>query len=244
MSKMYYHEQCDEMLEDGLTTIMLRRVPPEMTMASLLAFLDGFAAGKYDFVYLPFDRRKEMNIALAFVNFVDPPSARMAFTLLVSGVFESMSNVRVSAANVQGFSTNLAYFIARFGLQAVLQPNAPVVLQAGQVIDVQLAIAMHVTQDLLREAHKLVQAERMGHGQEGSVRRSKRFMWNLESSSDACLAGEHSASQEQLENGGETPNGCAIHVFILSIIRRRKWATCGSSSFKFSEPEACGKGVR
>ena len=30
----------------------------------------------------------------------------------------------------QGFSTNLAYFIARFGVHALYQPNAPVVLQA------------------------------------------------------------------------------------------------------------------
>ncbi|CAJ1449996.1 unnamed protein product [Effrenium voratum] len=204
---------------EEMTTIMVRRVPPDMTMTMLLAILDGFAPNKYDFVYLPFDRKKETNIALAFVNFVDSESARKALEVFGSRSIASCRNVRVSSANVQGFATNLAYFLARFGLHALSEPNAPLIFQDGKEVTMQEIVVQHVTPELLNEAMKLVRAERMGerHG-DGSIRRAKCFLWKDSDSRPVELdtslrgSGKHAGrmrqtKEERLKKGAGVSGG-------------------------------------
>jgi len=60
----------------GRTTVMLRNMPNNYTRDMLLSLMDkrGFA-GRYDFVYLPFDFRRAANLGYAFVNMVDPQAA-------------------------------------------------------------------------------------------------------------------------------------------------------------------------
>lgn len=57
--------------EGELTTVMLRNIPNSYTSAAVLELLDSHSfMGRYDFVYLPMDFQKGVNLGYAFVNFL------------------------------------------------------------------------------------------------------------------------------------------------------------------------------
>ncbi|CAE7815270.1 ML4, partial [Symbiodinium sp. CCMP2456] len=62
------------------TTVMLRNIPNNYTREMFLALLDdnGFA-GRYDFVYVPCDFRRQANLGYAFVNLVDASAVDAAW---------------------------------------------------------------------------------------------------------------------------------------------------------------------
>jgi len=62
----------------GRTTVMLRNIPNNYTRAMLLELLDSQGlAGRYDFVYLPFDFKTEAGLGFAFVNLLTPEDAEL-----------------------------------------------------------------------------------------------------------------------------------------------------------------------
>ncbi|CAE7459473.1 ML3 [Symbiodinium natans] len=119
----------------------------------MLKILDGFAAGRYDFVYIPHDQHKDRNVALAFVNFVDHSTAKQAFTFFQNTRDPLLgAGLRVAEAHHQGLGENLAFFVARFGLREVENPSAPQVFKDGVRVDLLAALTEHVNVDLLAEA--------------------------------------------------------------------------------------------
>ncbi|CAE6964959.1 ML5 [Symbiodinium sp. CCMP2592] len=99
---------------DERTAIMLRRLPPKLATEKLLQVLDATGGG-YNFVYMPHDRQKNRNVALAFVNYVDAARARSALQYFASGSHHPLLGhaLRVSQADIQGLGPNLAFFVAR-----------------------------------------------------------------------------------------------------------------------------------
>eukprot|EP00440_Ansanella_granifera_P068047 gb/GFBE01073821.1/.p1 GENE.gb/GFBE01073821.1/~~gb/GFBE01073821.1/.p1 ORF type:complete len:409 (+),score=31.86 gb/GFBE01073821.1/:1-1227(+) len=147
-------------LEEGNTTIMLRSLPTRMTTEMLCTKLDEVAPGRFDFVYVPQDSRKEdRNIALAFINFVDHESAKHAFKIFSDEALRSgslWSTPRVSQAHVQGLAPNIAYFLAKAGLKEVNNACAPHMFQDGvRVEDNMIMVNKYVSIEMLSQARQM-----------------------------------------------------------------------------------------
>ncbi|OLQ15667.1 hypothetical protein AK812_SmicGene69 [Symbiodinium microadriaticum] len=168
-------------LEEGTTTLMLRRLPLEMTSSCLVVLLNAVAPKEFDFVYLPHDKNKDTNIALAFVNFSEAASARKTFRYFRSLRSTPEWNVGVSAGNVQGLERNLAYFAARFGVRALFSPAAPLLFKDGaQLVEMKDITALYscLPPSLMQEARWLLKAERCGARRcDGRTRRARRLVW-------------------------------------------------------------------
>lgn len=102
--------------EDGVTTVMIRQVSRHYTQWMLITEVNnrGFE-GLFDFVYLPFDFKKRVNVGYGFINLVDPCTAQ-AFrdtfdgTFLDSLMVHKGKPLRVHPATVQGYEANLYHF--------------------------------------------------------------------------------------------------------------------------------------
>eukprot|EP00440_Ansanella_granifera_P059520 gb/GFBE01064511.1/.p1 GENE.gb/GFBE01064511.1/~~gb/GFBE01064511.1/.p1 ORF type:complete len:315 (+),score=48.64 gb/GFBE01064511.1/:1-945(+) len=150
--------------EDGATAIMLRGLPAEVTTRSLCSRMDAFASCKYDFVYVPCDRVRKKSIGLAYVNFVDHASAKLAFEVLTDDSKMSTSpwsTPRVLQARTQGLGPNLAFFLVKAGHQNLQNPDAPQVFENGvRVPNLANAVRKHVTHDILRKMMEEVEKRR------------------------------------------------------------------------------------
>lgn len=165
--------QDKEFLSDGATAIMIKRLPSKLTVDDLLSILDANWSGCYDFVYVPHDKTKERNVALAFVNFTVHAVAQTAYAYF-QGRLKQMdgrlgSHIRVSQADVQGLSLNLAYFIARSGLMDLDNPYSPRVFEDGRRVHLLEAAMKHVTMKLLEQA-----SVRMCAGERGRLVQTAR----------------------------------------------------------------------
>eukprot|EP00435_Cladocopium_sp_Y103_P022303 s1959_g5.t1 len=157
-------EDCSTELDADATAIMLRRLPTKFTAESLIQVLDEFLPpGRYNFVYVPHDKRKLRNLALAFVNFTDPESAKTAYVFFRDVKHPLLGQtIRVCQADIQGLGSNLAYFMARFGLQEMENPHAPLVFEKGiRQTNMLEAVKHHVTFDLLLQAHHRMETQAM-----------------------------------------------------------------------------------
>ncbi|CAE7255432.1 ML3 [Symbiodinium necroappetens] len=145
-----------QQLDEGATAIMLRRLPSKLTIESLLDILSQFWPSRYNFVYVPHDKSRARNVALAFINFTDSETVRMAYDYF-QGRSHPMdvrlgSHIRVSQADVQGLSLNLAYFVARSGFADMDNPHAPRVFENGWRVNLLEAVQKHVTMELMAQA--------------------------------------------------------------------------------------------
>lgn len=108
------------------TTVMLRNLPNDYTRDMLMELLDtkGFG-GNYDFLYLPFDFRRQAGLGYAFVNFSTHEEALRAMLELVG--FKdwkvlSQKVLQVSWSNpLQGLAKN----IQRYRNSPVMHPDVP-----------------------------------------------------------------------------------------------------------------------
>ncbi|CAJ1444759.1 unnamed protein product [Effrenium voratum] len=158
-------------LETGVTAVMLSRLSPRVTVAKLLSALDENARDLYDFVYLPQDKRKHRNVGLAFVNFANHETALRAAEYFMANSLEQglWSNVVVGKANIQGLQSNLAYFVARCGLEALDNANAPLVFEGGvPVAHIREAIRKHVSVAMILEAQTKIKVEKTNSKSETS----------------------------------------------------------------------------
>ncbi|CAK9088343.1 Cofac_haem_bdg domain-containing protein [Durusdinium trenchii] len=134
------------------------RLPAKFTAESLIQVLDEITPGRYNFVYVPHDKRKLRNLALAFVNFSEPSAAQQAYDFFKNVKHPVMGpSVRVCQADIQGLGSNLAYFMARFGLQEMGNPHAPMVFENGvRQTNMVEAVKRHVTVDLLVQVRRRI----------------------------------------------------------------------------------------
>lgn len=58
--------------EDTRTTLMIKNIPNKYTSKMLLAAIDEFHKGTYDFLYLPIDFKNKCNVGYAFINMRSP----------------------------------------------------------------------------------------------------------------------------------------------------------------------------
>lgn len=58
--------------QDRRTTLMIRHIPNKYTLENLVDEVNKKFAGKYDFINLPIDYERKLNLGYAFINFVDP----------------------------------------------------------------------------------------------------------------------------------------------------------------------------
>lgn len=108
------------------TTVMLRNVPNNYSRSMLLELLDeeGFA-GLYDFLYVPFDFKKNAGLGYAFVNLVDADAVSKFWH-----VFDGFSNWAIPTAKVCAVSWSeplqgLAANVERYRNSPVMHPKVP-----------------------------------------------------------------------------------------------------------------------
>ena len=58
--------------KDKRTTLMLRNIPNKYKLNDLVKEIDASFWGKYDYINLPIDYERKLNLGYAFINFVDP----------------------------------------------------------------------------------------------------------------------------------------------------------------------------
>ncbi|OLQ15617.1 Unconventional myosin-XVI [Symbiodinium microadriaticum] len=135
----------------------------------------------FDFVYVPYDRHKLVNISLAFINFTDSRAAKEAqeFFHLLNDAHAAW-NIVACAGNVQGFSFNAAYYVARFGIRAIHDAHAPVLFKNGMQLTDRMEISRlyaSLPTSTLQGAKDFVKAERGGSSQRGTARRAHDLIW-------------------------------------------------------------------
>ena len=58
--------------KDKRTTLMIRNIPNKYTLHNLVDEISLSFLGKYDYINLPIDYERKLNLGYAFINFVDP----------------------------------------------------------------------------------------------------------------------------------------------------------------------------
>ena len=58
--------------KDKRTTLMLRNIPNKYSLQNLVDELNSNALGKYDYINLPIDYERKLNLGYGFINFLDP----------------------------------------------------------------------------------------------------------------------------------------------------------------------------
>ncbi|CAE7463464.1 ML3 [Symbiodinium sp. CCMP2592] len=121
----------------GKTTVMLRNLPNNYSRDMLLAMLDkrGFA-GSYDFVYLPFDFRRDANLGYAFVNMVDAEAADALWKGLEGFTAWALTSHKVCSVTWSGPLQGQSAHIERYRNSPVMHSSVPdqykpVVLEGG-----------------------------------------------------------------------------------------------------------------
>mmetsp|Transcript_27387 Transcript_27387/g.64385 ORF Transcript_27387/g.64385 Transcript_27387/m.64385 type:complete len:285 (+) Transcript_27387:113-967(+) len=136
------------------TSLVIRRLPQHITTERLVEVLRESSRGRFDFVHVPHDQQTGLNVALAFVNFVDHDAAEKAYrTRLMrpNGGRNPLGPIRIRPGTIQGLGPNLAYFTTRFGLDALEGLSAPQVFEGGQRVPLTVSfLRKYVTVDMMK----------------------------------------------------------------------------------------------
>lgn len=121
---------------DQVTTLMLRNIPYKYSQTALLQEIDqlGFA-GSYDFFYLPMDQHNRSNVGYAFINFIDPASVPLCYSVFSNYKFQRYPSKKIcviSPAHLQGFKKNVEHFQNSAVMNAHNNQYRPVVLPHGE----------------------------------------------------------------------------------------------------------------
>mmetsp|Transcript_69168 Transcript_69168/g.179777 ORF Transcript_69168/g.179777 Transcript_69168/m.179777 type:complete len:400 (+) Transcript_69168:86-1285(+) len=120
------------------TTLMLRNIPSDYSRAMLTMLLDsqGFA-GRYDFVYLPYDFKTQAGLGFAFVNALTHKDAEQMWQRLTGfGSWETPSSktcvVGWSGSDQQGLQANVErYRNSSIMHESVSEERKPLMLENG-----------------------------------------------------------------------------------------------------------------
>ncbi|CAE7386747.1 mei2 [Symbiodinium natans] len=110
----------------GKTTVMLRNLPNNFSRDMLLSMLDkrGFA-GRYDFLYLPFDFCRNANLGYAFVNMVDAEAADALWKALEGFTAWGLTSHKVCSVTWSGPLQGRDAHIERYRNSPVMHSSVP-----------------------------------------------------------------------------------------------------------------------
>lgn len=201
-------------LDEHVTSLVLRRLPPNVSSHRLLQHLDSIVPGKYDFIHVPHDQQTGHNIALAFVNFVDHQSARTVYDAFMrrdrhrAGPWH---RTQATPGSMQGLSANLSYFLARFGVEALRKLGAPMIFEDG--VQVPISVQMlrrHLSPDMLAYGLEMVASS----NQVKHVKRKSRVNSALPPTFQPsfCFGEEISASKQDTSAPSESSGGASANA--------------------------------
>ncbi|KAF8091934.1 hypothetical protein N665_0431s0003 [Sinapis alba] len=83
--KKLYELDVDRILrgEDSRTTLMIKNIPNKYTSKMLLAAINEYCKGTYDFFYLPIDFKNKCNVGYAFINLTKPENIVPLYKVLI-----------------------------------------------------------------------------------------------------------------------------------------------------------------
>jgi len=103
--------------DSSVVTVMVRQIPRQYTQSKFLEEVNqrGFQ-GLFNFLYLPFDLKKGINVGYGFVNFTDSKHAqhfrsKFDWTYLDKHMSMRGKPIRVHPASVQGYQANFQHFV-------------------------------------------------------------------------------------------------------------------------------------
>lgn len=113
--KKQYELDTDRILrgEDGRTTLMIKNIPNKYTSKMLLAAIDEYCRGTYDFLYLPIDFKNKCNVGYAFINMIDARQIIPFYQAFDGKKWEKFNSEKVASlayARIQGKSALIAHF--------------------------------------------------------------------------------------------------------------------------------------
>ncbi|CAJ1402667.1 unnamed protein product [Effrenium voratum] len=127
-----------------VTSVMLKYVPKHVSIDMFVELMQEEMAGGFDFIYMPQSQWTSKPVGLVFINFESPAHAKQGIIHLRGlSVRAHWERIEVKEAEIQGLLPNLAYFVARFGLDAVRNEDAPQVFQGGVRVEVGSFVSRH-----------------------------------------------------------------------------------------------------
>ncbi|KAG2310067.1 hypothetical protein Bca4012_024586 [Brassica carinata] len=113
--KKLYELDVDRILrgEDRRTTLMIKNIPNKYTSKMLLAAIDEYCKGTYDFFYLPIDFKNKCNVGYAFINLTKPENIVPLYKAFDGKKWEKFNSEKVASlayGRIQGQSALIAHF--------------------------------------------------------------------------------------------------------------------------------------
>ncbi|KAL0736382.1 hypothetical protein Bca4012_012592 [Brassica carinata] len=99
--------------EDKRTTLMIKNIPNKYTSKMLIAAIDEYCKGTYDFLYLPIDFKNKCNVGYAFINLTEPENIVPFYKAFNGKKWEKFNSEKVAYlayGRIQGKSALIAHF--------------------------------------------------------------------------------------------------------------------------------------
>ncbi|CAA7026911.1 unnamed protein product [Microthlaspi erraticum] len=99
--------------EDDRTTLMIKNIPNKYTSKMLVAAIDEYCKGTYDFLYLPIDFKNKCNVGYAFINLTEPKNIVPFYKAFNGKKWEKFNSEKVASlayGRIQGKSALIAHF--------------------------------------------------------------------------------------------------------------------------------------
>uniref|UniRef100_A0A0D9VKB2 RRM domain-containing protein n=1 Tax=Leersia perrieri TaxID=77586 RepID=A0A0D9VKB2_9ORYZ len=99
--------------DDTRTTLMIKNIPNKYTSKMLLAAIDEFHKGTYDFFYLPIDFKNKCNVGYAFINMISPVHIASFYQAFNGKKWEKFNSEKVASlayARIQGRTALISHF--------------------------------------------------------------------------------------------------------------------------------------
>lgn len=114
-SKKQFQLDLDKILngEDTRTTLMIKNIPNKYTSKMLLAAIDEYHRGTYDFLYLPIDFKNKCNVGYAFINMLSPSHIIPFYQAFNGKKWEKFNSEKVASlayARIQGKAALVTHF--------------------------------------------------------------------------------------------------------------------------------------